>query len=139
MTLPDRTLFPETQNYKYSSVRMILVKLINNFDLNDGVEYIDGMYEHWERDYYIEVKNLQAGKYMAFVEFDWHDSVRPEQQEFSFNCYGMGISKINDVTEITSKQAFLKEAFVSKLSKNRVGINRMDFTEKGAKEIKRYF
>jgi len=42
----------------------------------DGVEYIKGLYEHWERDYYLERKNLKPGKYLIYVEFDWHESVK---------------------------------------------------------------
>jgi hypothetical protein len=49
----DKSQYPKSQNYKYSSARFILVHPKNNYDLNDGVDYIDGLYEHWERDYYI--------------------------------------------------------------------------------------
>lgn len=37
---------------------MILVKLMNDFDIDDGVVWIDGKQENWERDYYIECPNL---------------------------------------------------------------------------------
>lgn len=76
MSLQDKSQFSKKQNYKYSSVRFILMHLINDYDMTDGVEWLHGLYEHWERDYYIEQKNLKPGKYLGYVEFDWHDSVK---------------------------------------------------------------
>jgi hypothetical protein len=54
VSLLDKSQFPKSQNYKYSSVRFILMHLINDYDMTDGVEWLNGLYEHWERDYYIE-------------------------------------------------------------------------------------
>lgn len=66
------------------------MKLINDSDLEDGVEFIKGLYEHWERDYYIECQNLNPGKYMAFVEMDWHESVQAKDKCFNLTTYGSG-------------------------------------------------
>lgn len=46
---------------------------------------------------------------------------------------------ISDVTPEVDKIEYLKNALIAKLTENRQGINRMDFQDKGAKEIKRYF
>ena len=92
-------MFPRSQDYKYSSVRFILVKPENGFDLNDGVVYQGGLYAHFERDYYIEKKDLPAGKYLAFVEFDWHESVKKDARDFTMTCYGAGTTTITEETE----------------------------------------
>jgi hypothetical protein len=76
---------------------------------------------------------------LAFVEFDWHDSVGVGQRDFSINSYGVGNTMISDVTPEVDKIEYLKNALIAKLTENRQGINRMDFQDKGAKEIKRYF
>ena len=69
----DRSFAEKSRNIKYSSCRFILAKSLNYFDTQDGIQYIQGMYGHWERDYYIEQEYLEEGKYFVFVEIDWHD------------------------------------------------------------------
>lgn len=83
--------------------------------MNDGVKYIGGKYEHWDRDLYIEANFLKAGKYLAFVEFDWHSSVDVNKREFSINNYGLGRARMVDVSFDIDKLQFLKEAFIAKL------------------------
>lgn len=134
----DKSQFPKKQNYKYSSVRFIMLHLLNDYDMTDGVEWLHGLYEHWERDYYIEIKDLKPGKYLGYVEFDWHESVMPEQRTFSITCYGAGNTHIQNVSNQYEKQAILREAFLSKLTKSRQGIHRIDFGDKGANQVKRY-
>ena len=129
VSLPDKNNFPRDQDYKYSSVRFIVVKPENGFDLNDGVKYIGGLYAHFERDYYIENLTLPAGKYIAFVEFDWHDSVKFDARDFTMTCYGAGQTRITDETEVYSVRDFLKATFISKLSVTRKGLHRIDFTD----------
>ena len=67
-----------------------MLHLINDYDMSDGVEYLNGLYEHWERDYYIEIEDVKPGKYLGYVELDWHDSVKKEERIFSMTVYGAG-------------------------------------------------
>ena len=71
----DRSFADKSRNIKYSSCRFIVAKAVNDYDTTDGVQYKQGMYEHWERDYYIECDHLEQGKYFVFVEIDWHESL----------------------------------------------------------------
>jgi hypothetical protein len=66
----------------------------NDLNLTDGLVFIKGMYDHWERDFYIEMDNCEPGKYMAYVELDWHESVDPNQRTFNVTCYGPGVTTI---------------------------------------------
>jgi hypothetical protein len=54
----------------------MIMHLVNDYDTTDGVEWLQGLYEHWERDYYIELNDIMPGKYLGYVEFDWHESVK---------------------------------------------------------------
>lgn len=76
--------------------------------MTDGVEFIGGLYEHWDRDHYINRDDLKAGKYWALVEFDWHRNIDKEKREFSFNNYGLGKTSIVDVTNSVDKIEYLK-------------------------------
>ena len=98
ISLKDKSAFPKNQNYKYSSARFIVVKSNNDFDLMDGVTFVGGKYDHWERDYYIEC-DLKAGKYFTFVEIDWHESVKENQRSFVISSYGPGESIIEEETD----------------------------------------
>ena len=106
--------------------------------MTDGVQYIGGMYQHWERDYYIEKSNLKAGKYFVFVEIDWHEVVKPELQTFCVTCYGNGKVQIADNSSEHKKEEFLKAAFIAKLDYSRKGLIRETMADKGAPLIKRY-
>jgi len=132
VSLPDKNNFPRSQDYKYSSCRFIVVKLVNGYDYNDGVEYKGGLYSHFERDYYIEKKNLKPGKYLAFVEFDWHESVKTDAQDFVMTCYGTGKTRIQDETDLHKVGDFLKATFIAKLDYSRKSLHRIDFSDKGA-------
>ena len=115
-----------------------MVKSANDFDIEDGVQYMKGMYGHWERDYYIENENIEQGKYFVFVEIDWHDSVYDDEKIFSIVTYGKGYSSIVDETENFEKSSFLKQTFISKLDVNQDGLLISDMNQKGAPNIKRY-
>ena len=134
----DKSQFDKEQDIKYSSCRFIVIHLNNDYDMSDGIEFIRGKYEHWERDYYIEKEDLKPGKYLAFIEFDWHENLRVDQRKFSVTCYGQGDTTIKDETAKYEKEEFLKEAFIAKLKVSRKGITRNDFADKGASNIKRY-
>jgi len=138
VSFPDKVMFHEKINYKYSSCRLIIVKSNNDYDLTDGVSYIGGLYEHWERDYYIERTSLPKGKYYVFVEIDWHESVDDNQRMFNVTCYGAGRLIIDDQSQVYKKEFFLKKAFIAKLKYSRSGLGRITMKEKKAPLIKRY-
>ena len=75
-----------------------MIHLVNDFDMSDGVEFMSGLFEHWERDYYIEKENLPPGKYLAFIEIDWNENLQTDQYSFSLTCYGQGDTLIEDET-----------------------------------------
>lgn len=104
-----------------------MVKSINGYNLLDGVEFIKGKFEHFERDVYVDKTHLEKGRYFAFVEIDWHEATAFNLRDFSFNCYGIGKVKIKEVTKEIGRTDFLREAFIAKLKINRDGINRQDF------------
>ena len=135
-SVSQRDKLVETENYKYSSCRFILVRLVNDFDLSDGVHYICGKQDNWERDYYLECKHLERGKYMAFVEFDWYESV--ENRQFNFTSYGASNVNFCDETSKIHKEDYLKAAFVSKLEVTKEGLHYMNMESKGAPMIHRY-
>ena len=96
------------------------------------------MFGHWERDYYIECPDLQKGKYFAFVEMDWHESVKPSEYIFSLTTYGRGTTHISDETEKYDKTEFLKKVFISKLDYSKQGLICTNMEAEGAPDIKRY-
>ena len=81
---------------------------------------------------------MQAGKYLAFVEFDWHESVKTDARDFTMTCYGAGTTTITDETMQHNVRQFLKSTFIAKLSHSRSGLHRLDFAHKKAPQIKRY-
>lgn len=86
----DKCMYPENKNYKYSCVRLIMVKSMNGFNLLDGCEFIKGKFVHFERDVYLDKTHLEKGRYFAFAEIDWHEATPFDKRDFSFNCYGIG-------------------------------------------------
>lgn len=135
-SVSQRDKLVEAETYKYSSCRFIIVRLVNDYDLSDGVRYIAGKQENWERDYYLECKNLERGKYLAFVEFDWYDCVTNRQ--FNLTSYGASSVGFNDETPKIQKEDFLKEAFVAKLDVTKEGLHFINMESKGAPLINRY-
>jgi calpain-15 len=95
----DKLCIPTGRDYKYSSCRIILVKLINDFNMDEGVIFISGIQEDWERDYYLICEKLAAGKYYAFVEFDWNEKGSKDKNTFSFNNYGPGNCQFTNITK----------------------------------------
>ena len=67
----NKTDIKKNANYKYSSVRIIVVRVLNGTDIEGGVEWVNGTFEHFEKDSYLECDNLKKGTYMVFVEWDW--------------------------------------------------------------------
>ena len=83
-------------NYKYSSCRLIIAKLNNDFDFSGGLCFISGMHESWERDYYIECPQLSAGKYLIFTEMDWNENTPNRLRTYNVTRYGIGRCKMVD-------------------------------------------
>ena len=135
----DRSFAAKGRNIKYSSTRFILAKSINDFDIEDGVQYIKGIYDHWERDYYIEDEELEPGKYFVFVEIDWHDSIYDPEKIFTIITYGQGFSNIVDETVNFNKTEYLKKLFISKTkTMSKDGLLISDMNDKGAPKIQRF-
>lgn len=135
----DKNCYEYGREVKYSSCRFILVKLVNDLDMSKGVEFVKGCFESWERDYYLECKNLKAGKYQAFAEFDWDKGTQEEEKVFNITSYGIGPVMFTDVSATINKEEFLKAAFIAKLKKTQIGLHKIDMTDKLAPKIKRYF
>ena len=115
-----------------------MVRCKNNYDMTDGLIYMKGLYEHWERDYYIELQDVEVGKYLAYIEFDWHETVLPSQKYFSVTCYGPGKTVIHNVTKEFDKVEFLSQVFLAKLKQSERGLHKTNFQDKGAKDIERF-
>ena len=129
ISLKDRSYFTKIKYFKYSATRFIIVKLNNGIDLNDGCQYIGGLYESFERDYYIETEHLELGRYMVFVEMDWFDQIPVEDQTFNLTCYGEGETIYTDVSETVDVVYFLRQAFMAKFEKTQDHFHVIDFAE----------
>lgn len=66
-------MFPRGTDHEYSSCRMILMRLNNGQDLEGGVTYIMGGKGYRERDFHLEVENLEAGTYFFLCEMEWSE------------------------------------------------------------------
>ena len=76
--------------------------------MNDGCKFVGGLYESFERDYYIETEHLEIGRYMVFVEMDWFEQIPVKDQTFNLTCYGEGEVTYTDVSETVDIVYFLR-------------------------------
>jgi len=88
VTQKDKHGYAPQAHFKYQACRFILVRLNNDTDILEGVEYINGKLESFEKNYYIECDWMTKGKYLAFVEFDWDEDISDYEKSFSINTYG---------------------------------------------------
>lgn len=108
-------MFARSKEYKYSSCRMILLKLNNGKDLSGGVTYIRGDKGYEDRDAYIELKELDLGTYYLFVEMDWQKTTAEEDRVYSVTSYGESdVLFEKDMQSEQPKEQFLKIAFMAK-------------------------
>ena len=81
-------MFPRAKVYKYSSIRVILLKLNNGKDISEGVTYISSGKGFEDRDVSFEQKNSELGTYYFYVEIDWNEKTIEEDRVFNVNNYG---------------------------------------------------
>jgi len=72
----DRSEFLDVINFKYSTARIIIVKLKNDEDIDGGIDWINGKQDSFGKEYYIECENLKKVKYICFVEYDWEENIK---------------------------------------------------------------
>lgn len=108
-------MFSRAKEYKYSSCRMILLKLNNGKDLSGGVTYINGNKGYEDRDAYVELKELDLGTYYFFVEMDWQKSTAEEDRVYCVTSYGASdVFFEKDMQSEHPKEDILKMAFMAK-------------------------
>jgi hypothetical protein len=134
-------MFPRNNKYKYSSCRLILLKLNNGKDMNGGVTYITGNKIVEDRDGHVELKNLELGTYYYYVEFDWQESTEEEFRNFnicSYSCSDVLFEK--DMQSEYTKEEFLEIAFKAKAERASEfsDIVVTDYTDEGAPGVKKY-
>jgi hypothetical protein len=134
-------MFPRNKVYKYSSCRMILLKLNNGKDLAGGVTYIAGAKGFEDRDTHFEHKNLELGTYYFYVEMDWQDTTIEEDRRYNVSSYGCSDVLFEaDLQGDYAKEEILKIAFLAKAE--RAGefsdITVTDFGDEGAPALKKY-
>jgi hypothetical protein len=134
-------MFPRNKEYKYSSCRMILLKLNNGTDMSGGVTYISGNKGYEDRDAYVEIKNLEMGTYYYFVEMDWQKTTSEEDRRFNVTCYGCSDVLIEkDLQADFAKEEILRIAFIAKADRaSEFGdITVTDFADEGAPGVKKF-
>ena len=131
--------------YEYSNCRIIVMKLLNNQDMKNGVTFLKGTKGYQERDTYIEFDNLNRGTYYAYVEMEWHDSVTYEQRQFNITNYGQGKTIFKgdqDTFKYTNGtdqyEQILFQAFHSKCQQQMDDIQVTNMEEKRAPLITKY-
>lgn len=134
-------MFPRNKVYKYSSCRMILLKLNNSKDLRGGVTYIQGNKIYEDRDGHVEVKNLDIGTYYYYVEMDWQETTIEEDRNYNITCYGCSdVLFEGDKSSEQTKEEILEMAFRAKAERASEfsDITVTDFAEDGAPGVKKY-
>ena len=58
----------------YSDFRLIVFQLNDKSNLEKGVKFICGTKSYCQRDGSLKLKNIDKGKYMLYVDFDWASS-----------------------------------------------------------------
>lgn len=71
----DNCRFTDDKGYKYSQVRMILAKVVDeNKELNaDNLRYVQGVSTFSSRDTYIEERLLRECTYVLIIEIEWNE------------------------------------------------------------------
>ena len=119
-------------------MRIIVVRVLNETDIDGGVEYIQGTFEHFEKDSYCECDNLKKGTYMVYVEWDWQQVVKPHMRVFNIGSYGPNVVKYTDFTDQNNKAKFLSAAFIAKSKRTKEGLHHINMAEHLAPKIDRY-
>lgn len=64
-------MFNENYEYKYSDLRMFILKNEWNYDDINNLIYIRGQVYYEQRDSYMEI-DLEPGLYYIYVKVDWN-------------------------------------------------------------------
>lgn len=134
-------MFPRSKDYKYSSCRMILLKLNNSKDMSQGVTYITGSKGFEDRDAYVELKHIESGTYYFYVEMDWQKSTAEEDRVYCVTSYGKSdVLFMKDHQADHPKEEILKTAFMAKADRAAEfsDITVTDFSVEKAPKIKKY-
>ena len=76
--------------YEYSDCRIMIIKAVNDSNMQGGIGYIKGATGFKERDTYLEFENLDSGTYYAYIEVEWNETTTYEEQYFNVTTYGQG-------------------------------------------------
>ena len=91
-------MFPRNSEYKYSPCHIILVRLNNGENLDEGVTYIAGAKGIRARDAHLHVDLEEGGVYGFFTEIDWTEQESYTAYEFAMTRYGESTANFEDVT-----------------------------------------
>ena len=132
-------MFPRNAEYEYSNSRQILMKLNNGDNLDGGVTYIKGQKGFKERDFHMNIKDLDSGTYFLFVEMEWVVQDSYSEYQFTATSYGCGqVSFIEELHDSFSREQVLEAAFLSKAQIGCDNITESNMEEKGAPNITLY-
>lgn len=80
------------------------MKLLNNLNCDEGVEFIRGDKGFMQRDTYIELENLKKGSYYIYIDMDIDPNTFISQPEIYVNSYGQANVTFNIETELYKKE-----------------------------------
>lgn len=109
-------MFPRGTSYEYSGSHLIVMKLNNGENFDEGVTYIKGAHG-LNRDNNIVLDDLSEGTYAIFAEIEWVERKKKKNKykvfPYSISRYGVGGSPMEDITGTIEKTAVLEAAFKS--------------------------
>jgi hypothetical protein len=105
---------------------------------NREIKYITGK-QGWERDTWVEVKNMEEGDYYLYVEHDWPE--KQEHTEFAVSCYGQAKSFfLRDEKSLFSKEKIIEMFLTSQALEGKCeNMQTKSFESQGADNLNRYF
>ena len=65
-------MFIENYEYKYSDLRMYIMRNEWNYDDINNLIYIRGQVYYEQRDSYMQIDQLEPGLYYIYVKIDWN-------------------------------------------------------------------
>ena len=128
--------------YQYKNCRIIVVRLRNSRNFNDGIEYINGSKTFQQRDAFVELGSVPSGTYYIIVEIEYDKQNIYSMQYGSEVCitnYGAGTTTFGgDDSGLVSLERILHYAFISKINQNPPRLKISDMSQRGAPDIIRY-
>jgi hypothetical protein len=106
-------MFARGADYSYSGSHIILMRLNNGTNFDDGVTYVRGE-KGLNRDTNIVIDEpLEAGTYAIFGEVEWNESAARSENTYAVSRYGPGHLEVHDITDQYDKHTVLMAAFKS--------------------------